>query len=247
MLIHDVHQVDPIPHPQNGVTIMTTKIRCATIAMSSLLMIGAITTTAEAQISAVVSGGARVGTGVTATVPLVTGQAQGATRATANGSMNGATNAGARPMTTSAAQVRQAVDAGTQTLLAGISLTAQQQARVEAYAESYAKELQASTDARVEATAEASTGAAQRAEGEAERRAEAREQAMRGRAAEYRAKVRSVLTSEQQTRFDANVQAGATAELNAGSGASAKAEGQGSAEASASHRSKAQAQSKSQR
>jgi hypothetical protein len=231
-----------------------------TMAMSAAL-IGTMATSAEAQVTGVVKGAVGVGAGVTTVMPRMAGQIQGATNATvggaasgtmksathatANGSLNaeanGTGNAGAQPMIMSTTQLRQSVNVATTALLEGISLTARQQASVDAYARSYTQKIQADAEARVEANA--NTAAIVSAESEEQARAHAQEseRAMRERAAEYRARVRGTLTSEERTTFDANVQAGATAEVSAESGASAHTAGEGSAEAGASHQSKSEA------
>jgi hypothetical protein len=122
---------------------------------------GALTMPAAAQVSGV----AGVGTKVTTSVPRITGQVSGATatatRAGTNGAgVNSATNAGAH---LSLGQIRQSVDAATGALLANISLTAEQQTKVNAYAKSYAKELKANAEAKGEASVATAGDAEQQA------------------------------------------------------------------------------------
>mgnify|MGYP001547817835 CR=1 FL=1 len=209
---------------------MNTTIRYTTLTVAGLL-VGAFSPL-PAQVA--VGTAARVGTSVATAMPVATGQVQGAAgtavsattgAATSAGSVSGsaavrgAAGAGAgtggHPVVTSLVLVRQSVDAATHELLANITLTAQQQSRIDAYAQGYAKEIQTGADAEANTSTSVSSDAAQRAQSHA--------RVVRARAAAYRDRVRSALTAEQQATFDANVQAGTTAEVDAPSGASASA------------------------
>lgn len=154
-----------------------------------------------AQVGGVVSGTVRTGASVTTVVPRVGTHATTATQASTR-----LTTGATRVTGTGLAAIRSAVSESKQALLTGIALTAEQSAAIEGHAETYARSLEASAKASTEAGAEVSGQAVREVQNDArDQRREA--------AARFRAAVRSVLTAEQQVHFDANVRAGATAEV----------------------------------
>jgi hypothetical protein len=190
--------------------------------LAGAIVAAALTTTALAQTGGAVSGTVRAGTRVTTAVPRVTVPVQSTVRATSGATVNGAT----RVTGAVRSSLRSAVSEGTRALLAGVTLTAAQHARIAAESQAYAGELEAAATARTEAGAD---GVASTADAASDA---AREHA-RQAAARYRGEVRALLTSEQQATFDANVRAGATAEVDLRRH-SASADGRAEADASAS-------------
>jgi hypothetical protein len=129
---------------------------------------------------------------------------------------------------------REMIAMHTAAMLEGITLTAYQRTAIDAYGKMHAARVQelggmavmhasAKPGPVADSTVADSTSADSTAAGaharavaqdpaamaEAEARASARREQMQAAAAEYRARVRGVLTAKQQARFDANVQAAA--------------------------------------
>lgn len=190
--------------------------------LAGAIVASALTTAALAQTGGAVSSTVRAGTRITTAVPRVAVPVQSTVRATSGATVNGATRVTGDFRST----IRSAVSEGTHALLAGVALTVEQRTRIAAESQSYASELEASATAQAEAGADEAVSTADAASDAA--RAHARQAAAR-----YRAEVRALLTSEQQATFDANVRAGATAEVDM-SQPSATADGGTEADASAS-------------
>ena len=168
------------------------------------ILLGTFAGSAQAQVGGAVRGAASAGVTSTVQPPRVTVPvgattqastsvaAQGAATvgATSRGTADAAVGTTAHVATTVSVQVRQAVDAGVQAMLASVELTARQKARLQAQVDAYARETQAAVRTAADAQA-------------------------RERAARFRGRVRGMLTASQQQRMDANVRAGATAEVDA--------------------------------
>lgn len=189
--------------------------------LAGAIVAAALTTAALAQTGGAVSGTVRAGTRITTAVPRVTVPVQSTVRAASGATVNGGTRVTGNLRST----IRSAVSEGAQALLAGVALTAEQRTRIAAASQSYASELEASATARMDAGADEAVSTADAASDAA--RAHARQAAAR-----YRAEVRALLTSGQQATFDANVRAGATAEVDV-SQHEATADGRAEADASA--------------
>lgn len=179
-------------------------------------------TAAHAQVvdTGAVGGATRVGAGADVGVGVRTPQDTGQVDQARRTAQSAAQAGGGAALTAT-----HGVEARTAAMLDGITLTAQQKAAVDAHATAYAARLQelegaagGSASAETGAAAVASADAAKRAGSDAGQhaakattgagaRASAQGEKMREAAAEYRARVRSVLTAEQQKRFDANVKA----------------------------------------
>ncbi|HEX5830476.1 MAG TPA: Spy/CpxP family protein refolding chaperone [Gemmatimonadaceae bacterium] len=201
---------------------------------SLVVMAGVVTgltsaTAAEAQvISGAVGGATRVGTGVGTSIG--TSVDAGVRTPAADGQVDrvaGAAEAGARTGGHTAVGARQMIATRTATMLEGITLTANQRTAIDAYGKIYAARVQelggavemdaradagASTDSTVAVQSNAEVAVqAPAATAEAEARTSARREQLHAAAAEYRARVRGVLTAKQQARFDANLKAEAQA------------------------------------
>jgi hypothetical protein len=187
--------------------------------LAALIALGVAAGSAAAQ--TVATGAVGVRTQVTTPVPRVSAPVTGTVR----GGAASTAGAGAHLTTTSAVTLRSAVRHGTEALMAGIAVSAEQRSRIEARSSEYATEVEQIATARAEAGARTSDDAR-----------EAARDRLREAAADFRARLRALLSAEQQARFDANVRAGATAEVALEPGeteASAGAAADASAEARA--------------